>query len=118
MQKITDFVFDCGLYGKAANQIISAASDGKTNDKVTEKRVKRDYMRRMFFPSAKDLSNRFPVLRKCPFLLPIFWVYRWIAAVLFRRKNIKKTMRNYSALEKERIAKRFEVMFIMQLKEK
>ncbi len=115
---VGNFVFDCGLYGKAANQIISAASDKKADEEVTEKRVKRKYILRMLFPSAKDLSNRFHVLRKCPVLLPFFWVYRWIVAVLFRRKNIKKTMSNYNALETERIQKRFRVMEIMQLKEK
>ena len=114
---VGDFVFDCGLYGKAANQIISAASDDKKEEKVTEKHVKRKYFFHMMFPPAKDLSNRFPILRKCPFLLPIFWVYRWFAAVLFRRKNIKRTLHNYNALETQRIKKRFEVMNVMQLKE-
>ena len=44
---------------------------------------------RQFFPPVRAMKNRYPVLEKAPFLLPVFWPVRWISALLFRRENIK-----------------------------
>ena len=49
------------------------------------------------FPPVKYLKNRYPVLEKAPFMLPVFWPVRWITALLFRRNNIKSTQENREA---------------------
>ncbi len=42
------------------------------------------------FPSCHLMQIRYPVLKKAPFLLPFFWIWRGISTLLFHRKNMKR----------------------------
>ena len=56
------------------------------------------------FPSAKDLSAKYTVLKKAPVLLPGVWVHRLITAVLFKRKNIKTQYESVNMMSSENIS--------------
>ena len=71
---------------------------------ITKEQVKRAKMLKLIFPSAKVLSAKYTVLKKMPFLLPFIWVYRWIAAVLFKRKNIKVQREAVNMMSTENIS--------------
>lgn len=47
-------------------------------------------IRRGLLPGYLYMSKKYPVLKKCPVLLPVLWVWRLITAVLFRRNNLNK----------------------------
>lgn len=57
---------------------------------------------RIIFPPVKSLKNRYPVLEKAPYLLPVFWPVRWVTALLFRQNNIKTTQKNMKARSAEK----------------
>ena len=91
-QFITDFIFESGSWGEHKTHIISAGvKAAKDAGSVTRGKVKR--ATRMLFPTALDMRQKYPILRRLPFLLPICWLIRWITAVLFRRKNIQRQRR-------------------------
>ena len=53
------------------------------------------------FPSASFLEYKYPVLKKWPVLLPVYWVRRWIS-ILFRDRNkLKRGMMVVKMNEKE-----------------
>ncbi len=57
---------------------------------------------RAIFPPVKSLKNRYPVLEKAPYLLPVFWPIRWITVLLFRRKNIQAAQSSMKARSAEK----------------
>jgi hypothetical protein len=70
-----------GVFGKNDNVLIRQVSlDENENTKG---------LRRLFFPAAKTLENRYKYLKKCPYLLPIAWIQR----ILYGRfgKKVKFT---------------------------
>jgi len=48
------------------------------------------YFLKNWFPSAKDLSFRYPVLEKAPVLLPICWIRRIFYSLFFNRNAFKE----------------------------
>ena len=44
------------------------------------------------FPSSATLEYKYPVLKKWPILLPIFWVYRWYLALFREHDRLKRGM--------------------------
>ncbi len=77
-RKVAHYMYSSGLYGIEEHTIANeVASEGKL----------RYALRRIFLPYAK-MKERFPVLRKVPVLLPVFWVVRVILFVTDgKRKN-------------------------------
>jgi hypothetical protein len=69
------------VFGKNDNVLIRQVSlDENENTKG---------LRRLFFPAAKTLENRYKYLKKSPYLLPIAWIQR----ILYGRfgKKVKFT---------------------------
>lgn len=82
---ITDTVFQGGLYSQLTVPILKAA---KAKKSISGSRVRM--LRRKLFPSAHDLASHYPVLKKCPVLLPVFWVAQWFELLFFRHDRIKR----------------------------
>lgn len=66
-------------------------------------------MLKTLFPDFKHMSLRYPILKKLPFLLPLFWVIRAVTYT-FSKNDLVKTkreqMKNY---DKESVAKMKEI---------
>lgn len=61
-----------------------AKKSGNSKKAVADKKIG------LFFPSAEDMKNKYPLLRKLPFLLPVFWLYRIVAALPEYKKHKTK----------------------------
>ena len=86
---ISDMIFHSGAWG---NEETRAASLGTKNAAITGS-IQKGRLRRVMqivFPGAEVLQKRYPVLQKCPVLLPLFWVVRWATVLLFRRNKLRK----------------------------
>lgn len=55
------------------------------------------------FLPYKNMKFLYPSLGKVPFLLPFYWVYRWIHALFRGRKNIKHNIDNLKSVNKKDI---------------
>lgn len=97
---ITDTVFQSGVFGEHENQVLSS---GVRVIMTTNENARRNKWRKAIFLPYASMCKRYPVLKWLPVALPILWVVRWIEAVLFKRTNIRKTLRDISLLEDERI---------------
>lgn len=101
---LTKKFFINGVYGNEENQINSEALKLSKSNKngIQIKREKTIYL--IFLPYER-MCVRFPFLKKAPVLLPIMWVWRWIDAILFRRKNIKAKKNRINMISQEGINK-------------
>ncbi|MBQ1978146.1 MAG: hypothetical protein II225_05280, partial [Ruminococcus sp.] len=51
---------------------------------------KVSYFLHNWFPGARTMQKRYPVLKKAPFLLPICWVRRIFYTIFFNRSALKE----------------------------
>ena len=75
-ERIFGYICNGGVYGNSENQIA-------VNRRGNKGRLAYLWMR--LFPSFRTMAITYPVLKKLPILLPIFWVVRWVRA-LFKGK--------------------------------
>ena len=88
-ETITDVILSSGAFGDQKMQYIASAARCADTSGST-KRGRRKRIRYLFFPSFDSMCSLYPVLRKVPVLLPAIWVYRWVHALLFKSKTVKK----------------------------
>ena len=85
-----------GAYGTKEDHNLSAvvrdAGEGKS---IAEARTGR--MVNLVFQPLAEMKKKYPILEKLPILLPVFWVVRIFAVLLFRRNRLKKTTREFRA---------------------
>lgn len=81
---ITEKIFKSGPYGTYAAHIISDAYKASGTGKNV--RIKRIF--RLTFLPYKYMVDKYPVLKKAPFLLPFMWMVRIINILLKKRDKI------------------------------
>lgn len=88
-EAITEYVFSGGSWGTWDNYALSAAlrsSEAGQGNRLT-------LLRKKIFPSLKEMGWYYPVLKKVPVFLPVFWVVRMFDALLFHREMVGKARR-------------------------
>lgn len=96
---MTDYIWHSGSWGSSEKH---QTAEGISSEKAAGSRTKSRfiYLCQVIFPPVNILKNRYPILEKSPWLLPVLWPIRWISALLFRHKNIN----NYATIIKNRSA--------------
>lgn len=84
---ITKRVFESGSYGTLSNNAVANASLAAKKEGSAGKAKVKDIFKTVFLP-LESMKERYCVLNRLPFLLPLFWVVRWVVT-FFRPKNIK-----------------------------
>ncbi len=92
-----DYILHSGVFGneeqRATDRILSVGEDN-------------NYIFRRLFPSFKVMKGFFPVLKKIPFALPFFWIWRAIRAVLFRRDKLSSEINALSTTKDDALEDR------------
>lgn len=99
---MTDYIFANGCFGTIATR---HAAIGLRREREAGSRSGgklRGYLQ-ILFPSVDWMANRYPVLKKAPWLLPVFWPVRWVTAVLFRRDNVGNYRRDLKAESTDKV---------------
>lgn len=78
IREMSDFVILSGVFGNKTNFYLSAFAKGRLGDTADS------YLLKRLFPPLKNMAFRYTVLKKLPFLLPLFWCVRIISAVFDR----------------------------------
>ncbi|MBQ2733598.1 MAG: nucleotidyltransferase family protein [Clostridia bacterium] len=94
-RKLSAYWFDCaeasGLTLQMAEYILRGGVYGSMENGYAAKQSKRGgrfgYVISRLFPPLSAMHPRFPVLKKCPLLLPVFWVYRVVIMISSGRMN-------------------------------
>lgn len=93
---ISEFILKSGSWGTSEN--LARSSDLKKSmetGSVQKMRIKS--ILHMLFPDMGVMGGLYPIVKKIPVLLPVFWPVRWIDVLLFRRGNIRKQRMRYAA---------------------
>lgn len=91
---ILDFLLSGGSFGTPEETRAAAAA--RTGGGTTAV-IRAREMRRLLFPRLGDMQCKYPVLRKAPFLLPLFWAVRGVCA-LFAPRRITARLRGVQTL--------------------
>lgn len=87
---ITNFIFSSGSWGQEEHHLLAAEVRNRSIAGSARGGRLRSILL-MIFPALPDMTMRYPVLKKAPYLLPLLWILRWIQTVLnpssIRRKQ-------------------------------
>lgn len=75
IKQMSDYILLSGVFGNETNHYLSGILRGEYSQK------KSSYFLARLFPPLKTMSFKYPVLKKLPVLLPLFWVVRLITSV-------------------------------------
>lgn len=95
--ELGDYILSSGVFG---------SEDHRSTDRMLRQGEGFAYLWRRTFPPYRTMKEYFPVLKKLPFLLPFFWIWRAVRAVLFRRKKLKAEVSAFESTDSETIAER------------
>ncbi len=99
---ITETILNSSLYGNKDTYLINTAiklyNEGQGSGVVKRKK----YIKFLFLP-YNLMCQKYPFLKKLPFLLPFMWIYRIFEAVFFKRERIKKHQENFGKITEEKI---------------
>ncbi len=89
-QKTAEYVIFSGVFGNEMNNYLSGVAKGRYEENSNS------YLFRRLFPSMKIISIRYPILKKLPILLPIFWCVRILSAFFDRNRISQETKTVFS----------------------
>ena len=95
--------------------ILSSGSFGSEEHKVADRMLQNKnqksrfgYIFARFFLPYSTMCRHFPVLRKCPILLPVFWFWRAIRAIFYRRGKLSEELGAVGEANTEKLAQRLD----------
>lgn len=98
-----DAIIRSGTYGTTERQL-EARMEQYAGDRGSSPSgaVRRRYLLRRIFPPLHLMSERYHVLRKAAFLLPIFWIVRLVQVLLFSRDRVRREARSLRAYDEKK----------------
>lgn len=99
---ITDAIFASGEFGDKEKAKIGALvrEEGKNNSVESIKR--RKLLAVVFLPLG-FMQDKYKVLKKLPFLLPVMWCVRFFDVIFNKKKKLESFMRGRKNISKEKI---------------
>lgn len=92
------YITKSGIYGserhKADNMLLKYQKKYKSMGKAV-------YVIRRIFPPLSSMKSAFAAVNKCPFLLPVFWIYRIFRVIFCRNDKIKSEANLYKSMSGE-----------------
>ena len=111
---ISEFIFASGSWGAVNSRVISrTVRDGKGT--VLKKSGKLTYLWELAFPGVLTLQKKYTVLKKCPWMLPLVWLWRPFYKLLFERASLKKRQKTLEYVTTERIEDRRQALHYVGL---
>jgi hypothetical protein len=71
------YIFNSGTYGNIKNKV----------EKDVKEMGRWKYFKSRLFTTKEIMLNDFPILRKLPFLYPVFFIIRLFRGLFFRREK-------------------------------
>ena len=110
---ITDFMFNCSLWGSENKDAADAVKAAQEND-LNIKQGKQLLLKHKLFPSRQNMDQGYPGWKKLP--LPVAWVCRWFHILFVNGDKIQKQADKTKNLTDETIRQRWEQMEAIGLK--
>lgn len=99
---ITDTIFQSGSYGNKDKSDYAYAV--RVEEKYGSPFVARTVSAwKLIFMSSALLKIKYPVLKKKPYLIPVYSIKRWCEAIFYKRKNIKSQAKRWCRINRRNI---------------
>lgn len=105
-ERLGDYIAGGGVYGSEENKIHSEMIRSDNGRGVG----KLKYIFRRFFQPFRVMKIDFPILKKLPFLLPFFWIYRAVYALIHRREKLSSELQQLGSYDSRQADKISELM--------
>lgn len=105
---ITDYIFSCGSWGCSENHVLYQHL--RSSKILTGTASKTVYLWRAFFPDVNSLKEKYPILKKAPWMLPAIWIYRLFYKLLFEPQRMKHVKNNMDLLTTEKLQSRKQML--------
>lgn len=111
MDFITDFIFASGSWGQMDNRIVSVGVRDLSHKKGSF-RAKFQYFWRTAFPGVETLRDKYTILQKAPWMLPLVWLYRpfYKLSTKKERRAIRRHKRGLQILTPEKLRDRRQAL--------
>ncbi len=94
VEQMAEFVLLSGVFGNQTNHYLGGILKGDYGNK------KSDFVFARVFPKREKVKDRYPILKKAPFLLPLIWIVR-IITTIFSKKDYKSELESVKAVSEE-----------------
>ena len=99
---ITSIIFSSGAFGLQSKAILSEAVKRKgENENINS--AKHSKLLWLIFLPYKLMCLKYPILKKAPILLPLFWVIRAVKALLLKMNNVKRCWNSIQSLDDKEV---------------
>lgn len=106
---MTQFLFSSGSWGEEESKALSRMlRDSKHS--VLGFNGKFLYIFQTLFPGVEVLREKYTILKKAPYLLPLVWVYRLIWKLLFQRDSLKIHEKNLDTINRQNLENRHQML--------
>ena len=106
---LTEFIFSSGSWGQMETKVLSRTlRDSKRSVMGFSGRM--IYVWNTLFPGVEVLREKYTILKKAPWMLPLVWMIRPFYKVLFERRTLKKQGENLKALSRENMELRQKML--------
>ena len=106
---LTEFIFTSGSWGQMENRILSRTlRDSKRSALGFSGRL--IYIRNTLFPGANVLQDKYTILKKAPWTLPLVWLVRPFYKVVFESESLKIQEKNLEMLSQGNVELRQQML--------
>ena len=106
---ITEFIVTSGSWGSMSSHALSRAVRD-SNHALPGTRGKLQYIWQVLFPGVDMLKEKYTILKKAPWMLPVVWLVRPVYKILFERKSLKRHEINLAAITPETMQTRRQLL--------
>lgn len=89
LSDIERYILGSGIYGSRQNYI-EAQRLAAQKSAGSERLGKIAYWLSRIFPPYRKMALQYPAVHRHPVLMPFFWIYRIVTALLFKRDKLKR----------------------------
>lgn len=105
---LTDYILGCGVFGNTLSRSTHAVT-------TSEEKSKSKMLWQHIFPNWNIMCNLYPVLRKCPILLPFCWIARSFRLIFCDRHRIQTVLKQQASINEESLSATERVLKQMHL---
>ncbi len=106
---ITEFIFASGSWGSMESRVLSVSvRDAKHS--LSGGSARCAYLWKMLFPSTVVLRNKYTILKKHPWLLPVVWLLRPFYKLLFECRSLEEKKKGMDVLTSENLRQKQQLL--------
>ena len=108
---LTDYIVGCGVFGNRQSMTAHTITAAK------EKNARQKSLLFHIFPSMEIMTGLYPVLKKCPLLLPLCWIARGFRLLFSESLRVRTTLKTFSEVDDAALKKTGNIMKMMHLED-